>query len=93
MKKMTRVVNMHRDKCDVYVGRPSLFGNPFTPGKDGTRIQVIDRYRGWFINQLTDPTFHAAANDLKGKVLGCHCKPKFCHADVIAAWCNGELAA
>ena len=88
----TRVVNMHKESCDVIVDRTSIFGNPFSAGRDSTRLQVIDRYRGWFVNQLTDPEFYAAAENLKGKVLGCHCVPKPCHGHIIAAWCNGELA-
>ena len=38
-----------------------------------------------------DAEFRTAAEELRGKILGCHCKPKPCHGDVIAAWCNGEL--
>jgi len=89
---LTRVVNLHKAHADVYVGRPSIFGNPFhvEPGVD--RLQVIERYRLYFLDRVEkDPEFRAAAEELRGKALGCHCKPKPCHADVIAAWCNGEL--
>ena len=88
----TRVVNMHRSEYDVYVGRPSIFGNPFCtkPGED--RMKTIAKYQSYFLDRIkTDPEFRQAAEDLKGKILGCHCKPKPCHADIIAAWCNGEL--
>jgi hypothetical protein len=93
VKNLTRVVNMHFERCDVIVDRSSMFGNPFKAGRDGNRLQVIERYRSWFVSRLADPAFHAEAEKLKGKVLGCHCVPKPCHAHVIAAWCNGELAA
>jgi hypothetical protein len=31
----------------VYVGRPSRSGNPFVIGRDGTRDEVIAKYRAW----------------------------------------------
>ena len=31
----------------VYIGRPSLIGNPYRIGAHGTREQVIARYREW----------------------------------------------
>ena len=88
----TRVVNMHKAHHDVYVGRPSPFGNPFhtKPGED--RMAVIARYQTYFMERIeSDPEFRVAAEELKGKILGCHCKPKPCHGDIVAAWCNGEL--
>ena len=30
---------------DVYIGRPSIWGNPFVIGKDGSRNQVINKYK------------------------------------------------
>lgn len=33
--------------CGEYVGRPSALGNPFLVGRDGTREDVIARYRKW----------------------------------------------
>ncbi|MHB8407807.1 MAG: DUF4326 domain-containing protein [Acidiferrobacterales bacterium] len=30
---------------DVYVGRPSKWGNPFVVGRDGSRSEVIQKYR------------------------------------------------
>ena len=35
----------------VYVGRPSKWGNPFAIGRDGTRDQVIAKYRVWIVLQ------------------------------------------
>jgi len=29
---------------DVYIGRPSKWGNPFVIGKDGTRKEVVAQY-------------------------------------------------
>jgi hypothetical protein len=77
-----RVVHCKRAKYDVYVGRPSKWGNPFSIGRDGTRAQVIDKYRAWI---LTQPALvEAARHELHGKVLACWCAPLACHAEVLA---------
>ena len=31
--------------CGEYVGRPSVLGNPYVVGRDGTRAEVIGRYQ------------------------------------------------
>lgn len=41
----TTVVNRHKASYDVYVGRGTKWGNPFEIGKDGTRLEVIEKYR------------------------------------------------
>lgn len=48
----TKVVNKHRHKPtpdDVYIGRPSKWGNPFVIGKDGNRHDVIEAYAHWLV--------------------------------------------
>lgn len=77
----TRVVHCKREKHDVYIGRSSKWGNPFVVGKDGTREQVIEKYRHWL---MTQPALLAALPELKGKTLGCWCSPQACHGDVLA---------
>jgi hypothetical protein len=84
----TEVVNIKNQKCDIYCGRPSFFGNPFQIGRDGTRDQVIEKYREWFIKRLTNHVFRDRVSTLKGKRLGCWCKPFTCHCDVIAEYLN-----
>ena len=44
---MYKVVHCKKEKYDVYIGRPSKWGNPFTIGIHGTREQVIQMYRDW----------------------------------------------
>jgi hypothetical protein len=77
----TKVVHCKREKHDVYIGRPSKWGNPFVIGKDGSREQVIAKYRKWLLAQ---PDLIAALPELKGKTLGCWCSPQACHGDVLA---------
>ena len=77
---MTRVVHCNKEPFDVYIGRPSKWANPFIIGKDGSRKEVIDKYRQFIKDhpQLLDDL-----QELKGKTLGCWCKPKICHGDVL----------
>ena len=84
---MIRVVNK-RDGVpyDVYVGRPSKWGNPYRLGPDGYRADVIRKYRIWLREH---PDIVAAAKrELRGKVLACWCAPLPCHADVLAEIAN-----
>lgn len=76
----TKVVHCKKEKYDIYIGRPSKWGNPFTIGKDGTRDEVIQKYREWI---KTQPQLLNSLYELKGKVLGCWCYPKACHGDVL----------
>ena len=78
---MTRVVHCKKEKFDIYIGRPSKWGNPFSIGKDGTREEVIKKYEEWISQQ---PELLADLPSLKGKVLGCWCKPQACHGDILA---------
>jgi Domain of unknown function (DUF4326) len=80
-----RVVHCKREAYDVYIGRPSKWGNPFVLGKDGTREQVIAKYRCWL---LTQPALMAALPELRGKTLGCWCAPHACHGDVLVELAN-----
>lgn len=81
---MTTVVNINTDKYDVYCGRGSLTGNPYEIGIDGTRDQVIDRFHKWFNFLLKSKVFRDELKKLKGKRLGCFCKPLRCHCEIIA---------
>ncbi len=81
----TLVVHCRHAAYDVYVGRPSKWGNPFVIGQDGTREEVVQKYREWLIQQ---PELMAALKELRRQVLGCWCAPESCHADVLAALAN-----
>jgi hypothetical protein len=82
-----RVVHCKRERYDVYVGRGrgSRWGNQFKEGRDGTRQQVIAKYERWLQAQ---PELMARLPELRGKVLGCWCAPKPCHADVLMRLAN-----
>ena len=80
-----KVVHCKKEDFDVYIGRPSKWGNPFTIGKDGTREEVIKKYEEWIKNQ---PHLLKSLPELKGKVLACWCAPQSCHGDVLLRLAN-----
>jgi len=83
----TRVVHVRKEPFDVYIGREwaeypqSVWHNPFHIGPDGTREEVLVRYREWI---MTQPHLLSALKELKGKTLGCWCHPLSCHGDILA---------
>jgi hypothetical protein len=88
MFKGTLVVHCKRSSYDVYIGRPSKWGNPFSHKADTrakftvpTIEEAISNYEGWLRQQ---PELMNSLGELKGKVLGCWCKPGPCHGDVLA---------
>lgn len=89
---MTTVINLYKTRdYDVYIGRAGkgqdgYFGNPY---KAGTRAENIKMFKAYFLAKLkTDPMFRKRVLELKGKTLGCFCKPQACHGDVIAKYLN-----
>ena len=78
----TRVVHCKKEPFDIYIGRPSKWGNPFRIGKDGSREDVILKYRNWIL--ANSNLMAQLPLELKGKTLGCWCKPNACHGDVLA---------
>jgi len=106
-----KVVNRHHREPDggpikmgpgcVYIGRGSLFGNPFTHQnlattgavvKVDTREEAVESFRLWMTSDLEIPEWTKPTREqvisLYGKTLACWCAPKPCHGDVLL-----ELAA
>jgi len=79
-KNLTTVVHCKRDIFDVYIGRMSKWGNPYSIGIDGNRQEVIEKYRNYI---LTQPHLLNSLHELKDKRLGCHCFPLLCHGNVL----------
>ena len=77
----TFVVHQKQDRFDVNIGRPGKWGNPFAI-KDGyTREESIALHWGYILKQ---PDLLRSIRELRGKTLGCWCKPKACHGDTLA---------
>jgi len=83
---MTTVVRVGTSPDEIYIGRPSKWGNPFVIGRDGDRAEVIDRYRAYLRHR---PELVAALGELRGRQLACHCSPQPCHGDVLAELADG----
>lgn len=79
------VVHCKRQPHDVYIGRPSKWGNPFTVAEHG-RGTALELYAQWIRTQ--PDLLVAAKRELRGKVLGCWCKPRECHGDILAEIAN-----
>ena len=78
----TRVVHCKKEQFNIYIGRPSKWSNPFKIGRDGSRQEVIQKYKDMII--VNTELIKQIPLELKGKTLGCWCKPYPCHGDVLA---------
>lgn len=70
----------------IYVGRPTVFGNPF---------KTAEEFKRWLVGEM--PFRHVAKKlellrrlpELRGKDLACWCALEhFCHADVLLEFAN-----
>lgn len=87
-KIVPRVVHCRREPYDVLIDRTTPWGNPYRIGRDGTRDEVIAKYRA--DERFRSPSFIALVRrELRGKTLGCWCSPKPCHGDVLLEIANG----
>lgn len=88
------VVNRMWSDFDVYIGRISPWGNPWSDNPEskaefivGSREESILRYEEWMRQRLdgpdTEPELASNILALEGKRLGCFCSPKPCHGDVL----------
>lgn len=92
--KTTVVNKKHGVPYDLYIGRGSKWGNPFSHRygtlaryRVDTREEAIEAYRLWIMEQ---PELLKCLHELKGKVLACYCKPLKCHGDVLAELADSE---
>lgn len=90
------VINVRRQRADVYCGRPGPWGNPFVlntlaEDKDLERKRVIHAYACHLADNLG--LVDKARDELAGKTLGCYCTPQPCHADLLARVAEGMTPA
>jgi len=105
---MITVVNKYKHEPtdhDVYIGRGSVFGNPYSHldsshhiYKVDTREEAIRQFKIYFDREATEGTrLYNQLMELKEKAenedinLVCFCKPKACHGDVIKKWLDNKL--
>jgi hypothetical protein len=77
----------------VYVGRPSIWGNPYQMHREADRLTVVEQFRHWILDPANGALLQRARQDLRGKDLVCWCAPKACHADILLALVNEPLDA
>ncbi|NES43633.1 DUF4326 domain-containing protein [Moorena sp. SIO2C4] len=79
------------DDTDIYIGRPSVLGNPYKVGTS-SRDEVIQLYRKWLWGriQANDSAVIAELKRIKKLVLSdkqvnlvCWCAPKPCHGEIV----------
>jgi hypothetical protein len=88
-----RVVHCKKEEFDVYVGRGSKWGNPYSH-KEGTLAEYVVESRREAVQKfeeylLSNEELMGSLSELKGKTLGCWCKPKSCHGDILLRYANG----
>lgn len=86
-----KVHNKHHHSAPadaVYIGRGSIWGNPFVIGEHGNRDEVCAKYERYLKNNSA--LLHKAEHDLKGKHLVCFCAPLKCHGDFLLSIANKE---
>ena len=85
----TQIVNLNKEPYDVYIGRGSKWGCPYTIIKDrptlakeivASKEEALSKYNVYVLNT---PELMESLDELDGKVLGCFCKPEPCHGDVL----------
>jgi len=85
----------------VYVGRPTIWGNPFIPGEDNPFLpgrKVADLRHAFVLYRSMAPMnkklVEPARKELRGKNLACWCPVElyaadgYCHADVLLEIAN-----
>lgn len=86
---VTTLVNLNKEPYDVYIGRGSKWGCPYTIIKDrptlakeivDTKEEALSKYKEYV---LSSPELMDSLDELEGKVLGCFCKPEKCHGDIL----------
>ena len=92
----SKVVHCKKEKYDVYIGRGSKWGNPYSH-KDNTsakfkvssRNEAIEKYK-YYITKGEGQHLLKDLEELRGKVLGCWCG-NFTIEDKNNKRCHGQI--
>lgn len=86
---VTTLVNLNKEPYDIYIGRGSKWGCPYTIIRDrptlakeivSSKEEALSKYKEYV---LASPELMNSLDELDGKVLGCFCKPEKCHGDIL----------
>lgn len=87
-----------KNEDNVYIGRqgvvfinknrfpksPSNFANPFKIGSDGSRDEVMTKYKKYIEAKIeSNEKLKIELLSMKGKKLGCWCYPEKCHGEIL----------
>jgi hypothetical protein len=94
-KKVWPYVVHHSKPHDIFIARPSIWGNPYShkPStlakyKVESGEEALTKYEEMV---RSDPEMMAKIKgELKDKVLGCYCVPRKCHGHILAWIANFE---
>ena len=91
---MARLVNIKTGaRFDIYIGRPSIWGNPYSHETGNTlaefrvktREEAVEKYEEYILSR---PDLIIRLSELKGRTLGCWCVPALCHGHVLLKLIN-----
>ena len=95
-----RVKGWRMPAAAIYVGRPTMFGNPWNWKHHGRDV-AMERYRNWLLNgencgrawlDEVRAKVLEALPDLRGRALACFCREgEPCHADILIALANAPV--
>ena len=74
---------------NVYIGRPSKWGNPYIISGEQNREKVVELYEQYI---KTNRVLLRDLHQLRGKNLGCVCYPQLCHGDIIQRLLQEEMS-
>ena len=88
LRRFTSLVNIRKHKADLYIGRPTQWGNPFRMKFEDEREWVVAAHMRW-LKGIEYQNFEQGKREwilsnlylLEEKILGCYCSPKPCHGD------------
>lgn len=82
------IVHFKKHPYDIYIGRPSKWGNPFSrkaglaKNKVATKSQALYEHKKWVLAQ--PQLVQQIKEELRGKILGCWCdSPYGCHGLIL----------
>jgi len=105
---MTRVISLRSgEPYDVFVGRPGVFGNPFSHlsteynsvslSRALSRFDAVRKHAAWIREPEQAELLSRVRKELYGKVLACACSQKdiargMCHAVTLAKIADKRFA-
>ena len=93
---VTRVINIKRKHSQAvlmnskYIGRMTMFGNPYSKIEAGTKAEACRLFQYDFERESLPRGLkkEIVINELQGRHLACSCKPSICHGDIYVEFLN-----